>query len=161
MVHSFNGKTRKPILRWSFLIYREPVQLIEIVRAHVFERGRENYFQIEITATRNCVCVCVCVWKKQIGTERESKRARERETMCMYAVCVYLCACVYMCVCEYMDSFRCEITCITEAVSWWQVSRTSVQLGEPNGNDSTWTMTGTKCAAIKRLISIMRSSNLT
>ena len=47
----------------------------------------------------------------------------------------------------------------TKAVSWWQVSRTSVQLGEPNGNDGTWTMTGTKCAAIKRLISIMRSGD--
>ena len=51
----------------------------------------------------------------------------------------------------------CGITRITKAVSWWQVSRTSVQLGEPNGKDGTWTMTGTKCAAIKRLISIMRS----
>ena len=44
--------------------------------------------------------------------------------------------------------------CITKAV-WWQVSRTSVQTGEPNGNDGTWTMTETKCTAIKRLISIM------
>ena len=50
---------------------------------------------------------------------------------------------------------------ITKAVSWWQVSRTSVQLGEPNGNDGTWTMTGTKCAAIKRLISIVRSGDKT
>ena len=57
----------------------------------------------------------------------------------------------------------CGITCITKAVSWWQVSCTSVQLGEPNGNDGTWTMTGTKCAAIKRLMlmSIMRSGNKT
>ena len=55
----------------------------------------------------------------------------------------------------------CGIICITKAVSWWQVSRTSVQLGEPNGNDGSWTMTGTKCAAIKRLISIMRSGNKT
>ena len=54
-----------------------------------------------------------------------------------------------------MGSTWCEITCITKALSWWQVSRTSVQFGEPNGNDTTWTMTGTKCAAIKRLISIM------
>jgi len=53
------------------------------------------------------------------------------------------------------------ITCITKAVSWWQVSRTSFQLMEPNGNDGTWTMTGTKCAAIKRLISIMRSGDKT
>ena len=58
-----------------------------------------------------------------------------------------------------MGSTWCGITCITKAVSWWQVSRTSVQLGEPNGNDGTWTMTGTKCAAIKRLISIMRSGD--
>jgi len=36
---------------------------------------------------------------------------------------------------------------------------TSVQLGEPNGNDDTWTITETKCAAIKRLISIMRSGD--
>jgi len=50
---------------------------------------------------------------------------------------------------------------ITKAVSWWQVSRTSVQLGEPNWNDGTCTMTGTKCAAIKRLISIMRSGDKT
>ena len=60
-----------------------------------------------------------------------------------------------------MGSTWCGITCITKAVSWWQVSRTSVQLGEPNGNDGTWTMTGTKCAAIKRLISIMRSGDKT
>jgi hypothetical protein len=59
-----------------------------------------------------------------------------------------------------MGSIWCEITCITKAVLWWQVSRTSVQLGEPNGNDG-WTMTGTKCAAIKRLISIMRSDDKT
>jgi len=56
-----------------------------------------------------------------------------------------------------MGSTWCGITCIAKAVSWWQVSRTSVQFGEPNGNDVTWTMTGTKCAATKRLISIMRS----
>ena len=43
----------------------------------------------------------------------------------------------------------------------WQLSRTSVQLGEPNGNDGRWTMTGTKCAAIKKLISIMRSGDKT
>ena len=43
----------------------------------------------------------------------------------------------------------------------WQVSRTSVHLGEPNGNDGTWTMTGTKCTAIKRLISIIRSGDIT
>jgi len=43
----------------------------------------------------------------------------------------------------------------------WQVSRTSVQLGESNGNDGTWTMIGTKCAAIKRMISIMRSGDET
>jgi len=42
-----------------------------------------------------------------------------------------------------------------------EVKRTSVQLGEPNGNDGTWTMTGTQCAAIKRLISIMRSGDKT
>jgi len=54
-----------------------------------------------------------------------------------------------------MGSTWCGITCITKAVSWWQVSRTS----EPNGNDGTWTMTGTKCAAIKRLILIMRSGD--
>jgi len=52
------------------------------------------------------------------------------------------------------------ITCITKVVSWWQVSRTSVQLGEPNGNDGTWTITETKCAAIRRLIPIMRSAFL-
>jgi len=40
-----------------------------------------------------------------------------------------------------MGSTWCGITCITKAVSWWQVSRTSVQLGETNGNDGTWTMT--------------------
>jgi len=55
----------------------------------------------------------------------------------------------------------CGITCITKAVSWSQVSRTSVQLGEPNWNDGTWAMTETKCAAIKRLISIMRSGDKT
>ena len=60
-----------------------------------------------------------------------------------------------------MGSTWCGITCITKAVSLWQVSCTSVQLGEPNGNDSTWTMTGTKCAAIKRLISIMHSGDKT
>jgi len=60
-----------------------------------------------------------------------------------------------------MGSTRCGITCITKAVSWWQVSCTSVQLGEPNGNDGTWTMTGTECAAIKRLISIMCSGDKT
>jgi len=60
-----------------------------------------------------------------------------------------------------MGSTLCGITCITKAVSWWQVSRTSIQLGEPNGNDGTWTMTATKCAAIKRLISIMRSGDKT
>ena len=48
-----------------------------------------------------------------------------------------------------MGSTWCGVTCITKAVSWWQVRRTSVQLGEPNGNDGTWTMTGTKCTAIK------------
>ena len=58
-----------------------------------------------------------------------------------------------------MGSTWCGITCITKAVSWWQVSRTSVQFGEPNGNDSTGTLTGTKCAAIKRLKSIMRSGD--
>jgi len=36
-----------------------------------------------------------------------------------------------------MGSTWCGITCITKAASWWQVSRTSVQLWEPNGNDST------------------------
>ena len=41
-----------------------------------------------------------------------------------------------------MGSAWCGITCITKAVPWWQVSRTSVQLGEPNGNDGAWTMTG-------------------
>jgi len=46
-------------------------------------------------------------------------------------------------------------------VSLWQVSRTSVQLGELNGNDGTWTMTETRCAAIKRLISIMCSGDKT
>jgi len=56
-----------------------------------------------------------------------------------------------------MGSTWCGITCIATAVSWWQVSCTSVQLGEPNGNDSTWTMPGTKCAAIKKLI--MRSGD--
>jgi len=60
-----------------------------------------------------------------------------------------------------MGSNWCGITCITKAVSWWQISRTSVQLGEPNGNDGTWTMTEIKCAAIKRLISIMRSGDQT
>jgi len=60
-----------------------------------------------------------------------------------------------------MGSTWCGITYITKDVSWWQVSRTSVQLGEPNGNDGTWTMAGTKCAAIKRLISIMRSGDET
>jgi len=37
----------------------------------------------------------------------------------------------------------------------------SFQLGEPNGNDGTWNMIGTKCATIKRLISIMRSGKTT
>jgi len=60
-----------------------------------------------------------------------------------------------------MGSTWCGTTCITKAVSWWQMSRTSIQLREPNGSDGTWTMTGTKCAAIKRLISIMRSGNKT
>jgi len=60
-----------------------------------------------------------------------------------------------------MGSTWCGITCITKAVSLWQVSRTSIQLGEPNWNDGTWTMTGTKCAAIKRLILIMRSGDKT
>jgi len=60
-----------------------------------------------------------------------------------------------------MGSTWCGITCITKAVSLWQVSRTSVQLGEPNGNDGTWTMTGTKCSASKRSISIMRSGDKT
>jgi len=60
-----------------------------------------------------------------------------------------------------MSSTWCGITCITKAVSWWQVSRKSVQLGEPNGNDGTWTMIETKCAAIKRLISIVRSGDQT
>jgi len=60
-----------------------------------------------------------------------------------------------------MSSTWCGITCITKAVLWWQVSRTSVQLGESNGNDGTWTMAGTKCAAIKRVILIMRSGNKT
>jgi len=60
-----------------------------------------------------------------------------------------------------MGSTWCGITCITQAVPWWQVSCTSVQLGEPNGNDGTWTMTETKCAATKRLISIMRSGDKT
>ena len=60
-----------------------------------------------------------------------------------------------------MGSTRCAITCITKAVSWWQVTCTSVQLGELNGNDGTWTMTETKCAAIKKLISIMRSGDRT
>jgi len=58
-----------------------------------------------------------------------------------------------------MGSTWCGITCITKAVSWWQVSRTSVQLGKPNRNDGAWTMTGRKCAAIKRLISILRSGD--
>jgi len=60
-----------------------------------------------------------------------------------------------------MRSTWCGITCITKAVSWWQVSHTSVQLGESNGNDGTLTMSETKCAAIKRLISIMRSGDKT
>ena len=60
-----------------------------------------------------------------------------------------------------MGSTWCGIACITKAVSWWQVSSTSAQLGESNGNDGTWTITGTKCAAIKRLISIMRSGDET
>jgi len=58
-----------------------------------------------------------------------------------------------------MGNTWCEITCITKAVSLWQVSRTSVQLGEPNGNDGTWIMTGTKCTAIQRQTSIMRSGD--
>jgi len=58
-----------------------------------------------------------------------------------------------------MGSTWCGITCITKAMSWWQVSRTSVRLGEPNGDDGTWTMTESKCAVFKRLISIMRSSD--
>ena len=60
-----------------------------------------------------------------------------------------------------MGSTWCGITCIRKAVSWWQVNRTSVPLGEPNRNDGTWTMTGTKCAAIKRLISIIHSGDKT
>jgi len=60
-----------------------------------------------------------------------------------------------------MGSTWLGIACITKAVSWWQVSRTSVQLGDPNGNDGTWTMTETKCAAIKRLMSIMHSGDKT
>jgi len=40
-----------------------------------------------------------------------------------------------------MGTTWCGITCITKAALWWQVSRTSVQLGEQNGNDGTWTMT--------------------
>jgi len=60
-----------------------------------------------------------------------------------------------------MGSTWCGITCITPAVSWWQVSCTSVQLGEPNGNDGTWTMTETKCAATKRLISTKHSGDKT
>jgi len=60
-----------------------------------------------------------------------------------------------------MGSTWCGITCITKAVSLWQVSHTSIQLGEPNWNDGTWTMTGTKCAAITRLILIMRSGDKT
>ena len=58
-----------------------------------------------------------------------------------------------------MCSTWCGTTCITKAVSWWQVSRTSVQLGKSNGNGDTWTMKGAKCAAIKTLISIMRSGD--
>jgi len=60
-----------------------------------------------------------------------------------------------------MGGTWCGITCITKVVSWWQVSCQSVQLGEPNGNDGTWTITGTKHAAIKRLISIMCSGEKT
>jgi len=60
-----------------------------------------------------------------------------------------------------MGSTWCEITCISKALSWWQVSRTSIQLGESNGNDGTWTMTGTKFAAIKRQILIMCSGDKT
>jgi len=56
--------------------------------------------------------------------------------------------------CNTMGSTWCGITCITKAVSGWYVSRTSVQLGEPNGNDGTWTITGTKCAAIKMMTNI-------
>ena len=62
---------------------------------------------------------------------------------------------------DIMGSTWCGITCITKALSWWQVSRTSIQVGEPNGHDGTWTMTGIKCAAIKRLISIMCSGDKT
>jgi len=60
-----------------------------------------------------------------------------------------------------MGSTWCAITCITKAVSWLQVSRMSLQLREPNENNDTWTMAGTKCAAIKRLISIMHSGDTT
>ena len=37
----------------------------------------------------------------------------------------------------------------------------SVELGEPNGKDGTWTITETKCTAIKRRILIMRSGDKT
>jgi len=60
-----------------------------------------------------------------------------------------------------MGSTWCGITCITQHVAWWQVSCTSVQLGEPNGNDGTWTITETKCAAIRRLILSMCSGDKT
>ena len=77
---------------------RDPAQEVEQVRAHVFKRARGNYFQIEITANRNCVCVCVCVSNKEIGNERESERARERERE---RVCMYVYTCVLVCVCVF------------------------------------------------------------
>ena len=49
----------------------------------------------------------------------------------------------------------------SHALQKLQVSRTSVELGEQNGNDGTWTMTETKCTPIKRLILIMRSGDQT
>ena len=96
-----------------------------------------------------------------------------RVYLCMMCVYVYICIYIYGCVNVYILMPR-KVpgrqhngqhlvwnhmhykSCVVV-----QVSRTSVQLGEPNGNDGTWTMTGTKCAAIKRLISIMRPGDKT
>ena len=49
-----------------------------------------------------------------------------------------------------MRTTLCGVESITKTVSWWQVSRMSVRLGEPNGNNGTGTTPGIKCAAIKR-----------
>ena len=55
----------------------------------------------------------------------------------------------------------CGVTQIMKATSWWQTSRSKVRLKANFDADGMLIMTSSNCATIKRLVSIMNSSDKT